>query len=422
MSTEDLKRNAKTAAVKSAEKSGNIFVRLKNRFIGENVPLFVSGPFDVLFFVLVIGLLTIGLVMMFSASYVNAKYTEDTPFEFIRKQLGIAVFGVVMMLFISRMNPVIFKKFTVLAALVSLFFLVLVLFWHTNLGEGKEDIKRWLRPPFSFQPSDLGKLGMIMLLAYLLDKYRRKLEKNFFLPILFAGVVLAFTLLVYLESHLSGTILMFIIGITMLFLGGIDKRWFILGGALMLAVGAVIVLKREDILSPYQNQRINDFIIKDYYNTSGRYQINQSLFALGSGGIFGLGIGNSKQKFMYLPEPQNDFVFAIVGEELGFIRCVLIVLAFALLVAAGFYIAEKRAQSRYEKLLVLGISLHIAFQTILNLLVVTEMVPNTGISLPFFSYGGTALLLQLVEMGMVLSVSRPGRRYFVKKKDESKGD
>ena len=181
-------------------------------------------------------------------------------------------------------------------------------------------------------------------------------------------------------------------------------------GFIVIVVGIALFWGLKDhILSEYQIERIEGFADKNYYDTGTRWQTNQSLFALGSGGIFGLGLGNSLQKFMYLPEPQNDFIFAIVGEELGFIRCVIILMFFAALVTRGFMIAAK-ARSIYERLLVLGICLQLGIQTILNILVVTDMMPNTGISLPFFSYGGTALLIQLVEMGLVLAVSRTGER------------
>lgn len=215
--------------------------------------------------------------------------------------------------------------------------------------------------------------------------------------------------LIYLEKHLSCTILVMLIGICMLYLGGVDNRWFILGITAGIVLVAVVVLLRDKILDPYQAERIDSFIHKDYDDTDTRWQTNQSLFALGSGGFFGLGLGNSRQKYLYMPEPQNDFIFAIVGEELGFFRSVLIILLFAALVFRGFVIAS-RAKSMFERLLVLGISLQVGLQTILNILVVTDLMPNTGISLPFFSYGGTALVMQLVEMGIVLAVSRSGDR------------
>ena len=197
---------------------------------------------------------------------------------------------------------------------------------------------------------------------------------------------------------------MFIIGMCMLYLGGIDNRLFFALLGVLVVGGTAVILLRHRILPEFQAQRIDSFFNKDYNDTNTRWQTNQSLFALGSGGFFGLGLGNSRQKHMFLPEPQNDFIFAIVGEELGFLRSVVILLIFAIIVWRGFVIAT-RSRSIYDKLLAFGISVQVGIQTILNILVVTDLIPNTGISLPFFSYGGTALIIQLVEMGMVLSVS-----------------
>ncbi len=382
----------------------------KIKIFGLN--LFVDGGFDIIFMILVFALLTTGLIMLFSASYITAKYSEDTkgnPFYYIIRQGIFAVAGVAIMFFMSKVNPELLKRFVWIAAIVSVILLIVVLFYHTQVNEANT-IKRWIKfPGFTVQPSDVAKLGMIMTLAYTLEKYKRDLEKKWWLPLVFVGGVGAVCLLVFLESHLSGTILMFLIGIGMLFLGGIDRRWFILGGIVALFALVLFWGLKDKFLSPYQLERITSFFNKDYYDKNTRWQTNQSLFALGSGGVFGLGLGNSRQKFMYLPEPQNDFIFAIVGEELGFIRCAIILLLFALLVARGFMIAA-RAKSAYERLLVLGICLQLGIQTVLNILVVTDMMPNTGISLPFFSYGGTALLIQLFEMGLVLAVSRPGER------------
>ena len=260
-----------------------------------------------------------------------------------------------------------------------------------------------------FQPSDVAKLGIIMTFAWLLEKYRHQIETKWWFALVLFGLLGFLCVLIYLEKHLSCTILVMLIGICMLYLGGVDNRWFILGITAGIVLVAVVVLLRDKILDPYQAERIDSFIQKDYDDTDTRWQTNQSLFALGSGGFFGLGLGNSRQKYLYMPEPQNDFIFAIVGEELGFFRSVLIILLFAALVFRGFVIAS-RAKSMFERLLVLGISLQVGLQTILNILVVTDLMPNTGISLPFFSYGGTALVMQLVEMGIVLAVSRSGDR------------
>ena len=418
MSTEDLNRNASRQR-QTADRKKSIN---KIKMFGLN--LFVDGGFDIIFMILVFALLTTGLIMMFSASYVTAKYSSETngnPFHYITRQAIFAVIGIAAMFVLSKVNPEVIKKFVPLIAGVSILLLIIVLFYHTDVPDSPK-IKRWI--PFlgsTLQPSDVAKLGMIITLASTLEKYKRDLEKKWWLPLIFAGGVAFVCGLVFLESHLSGTLLMFAIGVGMLFLSGMDRRWFILGGAIIL-FGVIFFWGFKDhILSGYQLERITGFANKDYYDTDTRWQTNQSLFALGSGGIFGLGLGNSLQKFMYLPEPQNDFIFAIVGEELGFVRCVIILGLFAALVTRGFMIAVK-AKSMYERLLVLGICLQLGLQTVLNILVVTDMVPNTGISLPFFSYGGTALVIQLVEMGLVLAVSRTGDRRPAKTdKDKNRG-
>ena len=415
MSTEDLTRNA------SRQKQTADRNKSKNKIKMFGLNLFVDGGFDIIFMILVFALLTTGLVMMFSASYVTAKYSAETngnAFYYIIKQALFAVMGLAAMFFLSKVNPEVIKRFVPFIAGISILLLIIVLFYHTDVPDSPK-IKRWIEIPhlFTFQPSDIAKLGMIITLAYALEKYKKDLEKKWWLPLIFIGGVGFVCLLVFLESHLSGTMLMFAIGIGMLFLSGMDRRWFILGG-IIIVVGILLFWGLKDhILSGYQLERITGFANKDYYDTDTRWQTNQSLFALGSGGFFGLGLGNSLQKFMYLPEPQNDFIFAIVGEELGFVRCVIILGLFAALVTRGFMIAVK-AKSAYERLLVLGICLQLGIQTILNILVVTDMMPNTGISLPFFSYGGTALLIQLVEMGLVLAVSRTGDRKPQKPKND----
>lgn len=407
MSTNDLKNNA--AAQKKKSEDGNK-PKSKIRLFGIN--LFIDGGFDIIFMILVFALLTAGLIMMFSASYVTAKYSQGTnsnPFYYIIRQAVFAVAGLIAMFFVSKINPEIYKKFVWIIAGITMVLLIVVLFYHTQVNEDNS-IKRWIPiGGLTIQPSDVAKLAMIIILAYTLEKYKRDLERKWWLPLIFVAGVGMVCFLVFKESHLSGAILLFIIGVGMLYVSGIDYRWFIIG-AVVLAVGFAIFWKiKEHILNPYQLARITGFLVKDYADTDVRWQTNQSLFALGSGGIFGLGLGNSIQKFMYLPEPQNDFIFAIVGEELGFIRSTIILIMFALLVTRGFIIAV-RAKSAYERLLVLGICIQLGAQTILNILVVTDMMPNTGISLPFFSYGGTALLIQLVEMGLVLAVSRTGER------------
>ncbi|MEE1245866.1 MAG: putative peptidoglycan glycosyltransferase FtsW [Acutalibacteraceae bacterium] len=405
MSSEQLRQTAEKNSTASSSKKS------KSKFRLFGLDVFIGGGFDIVYMVLVLMLLTVGLVMMFSASYISAKYDSATNYDatyYIKRQLGFALVGVALMFIISRINPELMKKVTPIIFAVSLVLLVLVLI-HPYRLDGKEDFKRWLKLGIVFQPSDVAKLGIIMFFAWLLEKYRHQIETKWWVSLALFGLLGFLCVLIYLEKHLSCTILIMLIGIGMLFLGGVDRRWFILGFTVGILLIAVVVIFRDQLLDPYQADRIDSFIHKDYDDVDSRWQTNQSLFALGSGGFFGLGLGQSRQKYLYMPEPQNDFIFAIVGEELGFFRSMLIILLFAALVFRGFVIATK-AKSMFERLLVLGISLQVGLQTILNILVVTDLMPNTGISLPFFSYGGTALVMQLVEMGMVLAVSRSGER------------
>lgn len=383
--------------------------KLNLRLFGTDV--FVDGGFDIVYMILVFLLLTIGLVMLFSASYVSAKYDADAGYDsmyYIKKQLGFAAVGIVLMFLISRINPEFMKKLTPAAAVVSFILLVVVLI-HPQVIPGKEEFKRWLYIGFSFQPSEVAKLAVIMMMALLLDKFKRQVETKWWVAPVMLVAPVVFCVLIYKENHLSCTVIVAAIALAIMFLSGVDRRWFIYGGLCLIVVVAVVYVFRDSILSPYQVARIDSLFVKDYDDTAARWQTNQSLYALGSGGFFGLGLGKSRQKYLYMPEPQNDFIFAIVGEELGFFRCVLIILAFAALVYRGFVIAT-RAKSRFERLTALGISIQLGLQIVLNILVVTDVAPNTGISLPFFSYGGTALIMQLVEVGIMLSISRTGER------------
>lgn len=379
----------------------------------EDKGLFAKGGFDIIFLLLVCVLLTIGVVMMFSASYISAKHSASTEYNalfYLKKQAAFAIAGVVAMLFISKINYNVFRNLALLVFFISIFLLVIVLIAPAPV-EGKEQFKRWLEIPVvgvRFQPSEIAKFGLIIFLAWSIERHKKIMEKSSIMTFIYIAVVGGFALLVIAEDHLSGAILMLGIGVVVTFLGGLDKRLYIIGGAVAVAAIVIVILKPEILPKDYMTKRITSWLQKDYYDTDLRYQTNQSLFALGSGGLFGLGLGNSKQKYLYLPEPQNDFIFAVVGEELGFVGCVFIILLFALLVWRGFAIALK-ARSVFGRLLVMGIVTQVGLQAILNILVVTDAMPNTGISLPFFSYGGTSLLMLLGEMGVVLSVSRNSR-------------
>ncbi len=372
------------------------------------------GSLDTVFMLIVFGLLTVGIVMMFSASYVSASYLKNNPYFYFKKQVMYAAMGLFVMFVVSRVRLELFKRwsFWLLGACVLLLLLVLVMPMKID---DKEGFRRWLGIPgvFSFQPSEVAKLGLILICARALSsrvKAQRKLgEKDYSIPVCLV-MTAGMSGLVLLEHHLSGTLLMLGIGAVMLVLGGVDKKWIalVLGAAFFGLL--LFMIFKEKLIEPlpikeYQKARIIAWINKEADPTGDRWQTNQSLYAIGSGGLFGLGLGQSKQKFLYMPEPQNDFVFAIVCEELGFVGAVLILAAFAVLIWRGFDIAM-RNKDRYSALVVMGIMSHVALQVVLNILVVTDTIPNTGIGLPFFSYGGSSLFMLLAEMGLVLSASR----------------
>ncbi len=372
------------------------------------------GSLDTVFLLIVFALLTVGIVMMFSASYVSASYKTGSPYYYFFRQLRFAIGGLAVMFLVSRIRLELFKHWSMVLFFGCMALLFLVLIAPMKIDD-KEEFRRWLRIPglFQFQPSELAKLGLILFCARAFSKriiiQRHGVKQDYSVRLsLFA--TLFFCFLVLLERHLSGTMLMLGIGMVMLVLGGVDRKWIIIVcGALLFGLFLFLTLQDKLIdmlpIKEYQKARILAWMDKDVDPTGGRWQTNQSLYAIGSGGLFGLGLGQSKQKFLYMPEPQNDFVFAIVCEELGFVGAVVILAAFAVLIWRGFDIAM-RNKDRFSALVVMGVMSHVAMQTILNILVVTDTIPNTGIGLPFFSYGGSSLMLLLAEMGMVLSASR----------------
>lgn len=370
--------------------------------------LFNTGAVDLYFLILVLILLAVGLVMLFSASYPYAYHNNDgDSLYYFRKQLMFAVSGIVIMMIVSKVKYGWFKVLTYPLLILTVILLVVVLFLP-DLPD-TPGFKRWLYIPGmagspTFQPSELAKIALVMFCAVKMEQNHKKLvEKPFaFWP--YALVTLILAGLIYLENHVSGTVLILMIGIVMMYLGGTKRYWFVLGIVAIVAVVALVLIK-PDILPEHAAQRITLWLDKEAEPTKGRWQTNQSLYAISSGGLFGVGLGQSKQKHLYVSEPQNDFIFSIVCEELGLFGACVIIILFVLLIARGVAIALK-AKDRFGSLLVLGVVFHIGMQVALNIGVVTDFLPNTGISLPFFSYGGTALWVLLAELGMVLSVSR----------------
>lgn len=374
------------------------------------------GGYDVPFLVLLVILLATGLVLMFSASYVNALYnagdvnTHGDPYYYFKKQLVFVIIGLVAMFLISRIKMEFFEGLTNPYFVLCIILLLLVFAFPAKTG--KENFYRWLDLPGlpSFQPSEFAKVGVIMYCAWSLTKRKDLIEREWWgvMPTLMAVAFVC--CLILLENHLSCTFIMFSLGIMMTYLGGAKNKMYILciSGVAVL----VFFVVESGLLKDYAADRIDIWkklitgqeLSNDEVLNNG-WQITQSLYAIGSGGLFGLGFGNSKQKHLYLPEPQNDFIFAIVCEELGYIRAIIIMIIFILFVARGFQIAL-RSKNRYGALVAMGVCFQIGLEAALNMAVVTATVPNTGISLPFFSYGGTAMVSLLAEVGLVLSVSR----------------
>lgn len=362
---------------------------------------FLTGSIDIPFLGLTIALLTIGLIMLFSASYPYAYYYKDSSYYYFIRQIVFAVAGLVAMLLMSKINYKILKAIYKPVFVVTIALLVIVLFHHTNV----QNFKRWIPlGPVSIQPSDLAKFTIILTLAVYISKYYKKMKTMKYGILIPVGIIAIFCGLIYLEHHLSCTILMFFIGACLMFAGGSDWKLFAFGLAVIVLLGFLVV-SFPALIENYAGKRIVAWLDKDYDPLNGRWQTNNSLYAIGSGGFFGVGLGNSKQKYLYVSEPQNDFIFSIVCEELGFLGAAIIIALFAALVIRGLIIAS-RCKDKFGSFLIIGVVAQIGLQVVLNILVVTDTLPNTGFALPFFSYGGTAIFMLLFEIGVVLSVSR----------------
>ena len=358
------------------------------------------GSIDLPFAALTLLLLTIGVVMVLSASYARAYYSAATghnaAYYFLR-QLGFALAGTAAMFVMSRIPMSFYRRMSFPLLAVSALLLLVVPF----IGVSQGDAKRWIDLGFTtFQPSEIAKVAVILYFSALICKYKGAMSTFRYGILPFAAVLGVIVGLLVLEPHFSAAIIIIAIGGVMLFLGGVKLRWFIgVGVTALAALGVVITF------FPYASGRISTWL-DPFANTSGDgYQIVQSLYSIGSGGLFGLGLGQGRQTYMYLPEEHNDFIFAVVCEELGFAGAVAILLLFAALIVRG-YILAMHMRDRFSFLVTAGITTLLAIQVILNVAVVTNLVPCTGISLPFFSYGGTALMIQLGEMGIILSASR----------------
>jgi len=355
------------------------------------------GAMDMPMLILTLLLLGIGLIMVLSASFARAYFETGDPTRIFVRQALFSVAGIAFMLLISRFNMNLIRRFSMPFLLVSLLLLAAVPVIGTDSGGAT----RWIDLGFTtFQPSEIMKLAIILAFASMACKYKGKMKTFRYGVLPFAGILGVTVVLLMLEPHISAAIIIIAIGAVMMFIGGTKLQWFVLVGV-VVGIAAFLVLTKFD----YAATRIT--IWRDPFSDpqGDGFQIIQSLYAIGSGGLLGVGLGQSRQKYLYLPEEHNDYIFSIVCEELGFIGAMLILILFAMLIIRGFWLAM-HARDRYSTMVTAGLTALLFLQVFLNVAVVTNLIPCTGISLPFFSYGGTALLIQLAEMGIILSVSR----------------
>lgn len=367
---------------------------------------FVNNQFDFILCITVILLLALGIIMVLSASAPSALSVTGNSYTYVWKQLIFGVVGLIVMLVLSKFDYKAYKKYYWYIYFASWIILLLVLV--PGLGQSVKGATRWIKiGGIQFQPSELTKIGIIIFFAGYLTDHKNELHdfKNGFVkPLLF--LIPPIGILYAVQNHLSVSMVICIITIVIMFMAGCRLKYFVLTGviAIVLAVGLVGYMQMAGSDS-FRVDRISTFF-NPWEDAQGTgYQTIQSLYAIGSGGMFGLGLGNSKQKYLYIPEPHNDFIFSILAEELGFVGCLLVVILFAIFVWRGILIAM-RTNDMFGSLVAIGITTLVGSQAIINIAVVSATVPTTGMSLPFFSYGGTALLLLLANVGILLNISR----------------
>ena len=354
---------------------------------------------DIPFLVILLLVLAVGLTMLYSASCAQSLY--DTGYRsstrYLQRQAVCAVIGLAAMALVSRVPAEFWLKMAWPLYFGSIVLLLLVLLF----GQTVNGAKRWINiAGLQFQPSEIAKFTLILLFAKLTRGFGED-AKTFRYGVLGFGVALMGILVpLALERHLSAIMLMGMVAVVMMFVAGTRGKWLMAGAA-----GAVVFVVVYVSLLGYAGDRITAWFHPEQDPGNTGYQILQSLYAIGSGGLFGLGFGKSKQKYMYLPFQYNDYIFAVVCEELGLVGALLIIALFGALILRGYWIAL-RARDRFSTVLAAGLITQIAVQTILNMGVVTNLLPSTGVALPFFSYGGTALAVNLGEMGILLSISR----------------
>jgi len=355
---------------------------------------------DFTFLFTLIILLAIGLVALSSASSYYALTEYGNSSYYLVRQFIFAIVGIIVMLVISKIDYKEYKKYGYLFYIIGIALMLMV--FIPGIGSSAKGAQRWLNLGlFTFQPSEIMKLGLIIGMATYIVRNQKKMNtwKGYIVPVCMAGLV---CVLMYFQSHLSGAIVMLAICAVIIISGGfkVKLRTIIIVGITAIALVAAFLFSEE-----YRLERVKAFLDPESDIQGGNWQPTQSLYAIGSGGIFGRGIGQSRQKYLWLPEAQNDFVFAVYAEEFGFVGGIVVIGLFTFLIIRGITIALK-SKDLYGMLIAAGVIGMFAFQIIINIAVVTKLIPTTGMPLPFFSYGGTSLVINLAAMGIVLNISR----------------
>ncbi|MEG2291545.1 MAG: putative lipid II flippase FtsW [Clostridium sp.] len=359
-----------------------------------------AGKIDFQIFATIIFIVCIGVVMVYSSSAYYALYEESSTEFFLKKELTWTIVGICVMMFTMSVDYHIYKKLTFWIALITIVLLVAVLYSNPINGA-----TRWLNVAgVSFQPSELAKYVVVAFMAVSIDANRSKMEGFFSGVMLYLGIAGIFAGLILLENNLSIAAIIMIVTFIMILVGGAKIIHLF-----PLAVGGIVLGMTLIFASPYRMERFLGFL-NPWEDASGRsFQLIQSFYALGSGGLTGVGLGQSTQKLLYMPEPYNDFIFAIIGEEFGIIGCLFLMGLFLFLILRGISVAI-RAKDGYGLMLATGIISIIAVQAMINIAVVTGTMPVTGVPLPFVSYGGTSMVFNLAAMGVVLNISRQGKQ------------
>lgn len=360
-----------------------------------------SKPFDFILFITIIVLLAMGIIMVLSASSPSALSKTQNSYSYVTKQATFAVLGFACMLIISKIDYRIYAKFYKIIYIV----VILMLLAVPIIGHNAKGATRWIDLGFTtIQPSEFAKIGLIIFYATWLTKNKENLKtqlKGFWVPILYLAPVAL--ILVILQDHLSATVVIAMIVAIMMLMAGTKLKYFMTYGVAGVAAGGagLYLLAKFTEKGAFRLDRITAFLNPWSDPTDTGWQIIQSLYAIGSGGLFGVGLGESKQKFLYIPEPHNDFIFSVLAEELGFIGCAVVILLFAIFIWRGLVIAMK-APDMFGSLVAVGITSLVGLQAIINIAVVTSSMPNTGMPLPFFSYGGTALVILLCSVRCII--------------------